>query len=519
MSAPPVTRAQSIRRRDVRIEPNQHDDVVTWLIDNECAYEAIRTSIRSARHSIWIAQLALDADCMIHRSHGDATLLGCILEAAAERDVSVRLLLNASLLLDTTKPLLRSFRRSAALSPRVEIRGLSAFPQLLHAKMVIVDGAEAFLMGSPFVNDYWDKDSHLPSDPSRPTRELGGRPLHDVSIRISGPSVSDVSEIFTKMWEWPTRKSGEADTPRNAAAQRARLHTDAGVQIVSTFPKSQSRVQADYTTGILDSMVHVLRSAESVIYVEHQYLSSRRIVGELAELLERKRHLKLILVLNQNPDITAYQSWQNARLTESGLLNHSRVGVFALWSAARMKPKGVSLNQIFVHSKVVTIDDRVAVVGSANLDGVSLHSYGDDFSGRIARRIFRDVRNFEVAAIVRDSADQIGNGKVTDLRLRLWAEHLGIHHEDARSIGLDNALDAWRDASRFNVAALRGADDSRSDMQSMKGYVLPYSTEVVPERQLLDLNIKTAEGGVKLEFNPGWLEVRFSPNWIRNMFL
>ena len=39
------------------------------------------------------------------------------------------------------------------------------------------------------------------------------------------------------------------------------------------------------------------------------------------------------MVLNQNPDVTAYRRWQNARLAESGLLAHPRVGVFALWSA------------------------------------------------------------------------------------------------------------------------------------------------------------------------------------------
>ena len=39
------------------------------------------------------------------------------------------------------------------------------------------------------------------------------------------------------------------------------------------------------------------------------------------------------------------------------------------------------ITQVFVHSKVVAVDDRWAMVGSADLDGVSLHSYGDDFRG------------------------------------------------------------------------------------------------------------------------------------------
>ncbi len=53
-----------------------------------------------------------------------------------------------------------------------------------------------------------------------------------------------------------------------------------------------------------------------------------------------------------------------------------------------------------MHSKVVTIDDRWATVGSANLDGVSLHSYGSDFRSAIGERVFRDVRNFDVNVVL-----------------------------------------------------------------------------------------------------------------------
>ncbi len=132
-------------------------------------------------------------------------------------------------------------------------------------------------------------------------------------------------------------------------------------------------------TEILDVILDGIASARSLIYIEHQYLSSRPVVAALTAALERHSDLELIIVLNQNPDITAYRRWQNVRLAEAGLLTHPRVGVFALWSAAGGE-RGTLLNQVFVHSKVLTIDDRWASVGSANLDGVSLHSYGDDFT-------------------------------------------------------------------------------------------------------------------------------------------
>jgi hypothetical protein len=394
---------------------------------------------------------------------------------------------------------------------------VSAFPQLLHAKMVIVDGGHAFMMGSPFVNDYWDNAAHLPTDPARPRRELGGRPLHDVSMSLTGPAVNDLKSIFMELWNDSPEKGASVARPKSV--RRSVRRDENRVQVVSTFPKRTSSPRINGATEILDSLVSEIRAARRLIYIEHQYLSSRRIVAELAHVLDRQRDLELIMVLNQNPDITAYQGWQNKRLAESGLLKHPRVGVFGLWSGTRAGECGVSLNQIFVHSKIVTIDDRVAVVGSANLDGVSLHSYGDDFTGRIARRAFRDVRNFDVSALVRDDPDDKSPGSVTDLRMRLWAEHLGLLSDEARRANIEDGLSTWRKTAEFNVETLRASKGERIDLAPMKGHVLPYSIESVPRQQLMSLGIETHSGGVALEYNPGWLEVRFSPNWVRNMFL
>ena len=500
---------------DALAEALDERDETSWLIDNEAAYESVNSAIECANTSIWIAQLALDSDCSVKRGSGD-TLLDTILDAAVDRGLDVRILLNASLLLNTTKPLARFLKQSGSLSPRVQIRGVSAFPQLLHAKMVIVDGAHAFMMGSPFVNDYWDNDAHLPTDTARPTRELGGRPLHDVSMSLTGPAVSDLKAVFTELWN----SSPEKGLPRRSKPpRRGARRVDNRVQILSTFPKRSSGPRIHGATEILDSLVREIRAARQLIYLEHQYLSSRRIVAELTDVLERRRELELIMVLNQNPDITAYQGWQNKRLAESGLLKHPRVGVFSLWSGSRSSESGVSLNQIFVHSKIVTIDDRVAIVGSANLDGVSLHSYGDDFSGQIARRAFRNIRNFDVSALVRDDPDDNSSGSVADLRLRLWSEHLGLAPDEVQRTDMQEGLASWRQTAELNVEMLRTATNERAAPAPMKGHILPYSSESVPRQQLASLGIETRDSGIALEYNPGWLEVRFSPNWIRNMFL
>lgn len=497
-------------------------DGVDWLIDNKVAYERVHNAIKAARKSVWIAQLALDADCVVSKRNSPSiepghTLLDSLLDVATERGVAVRILLNTSILLNTARPLNQFLQKATRSSSLVEIRGISAFPQLLHAKIVIVDESEAFLMGSPFVNDYLDDSSHMPVDSTRPTRELGGRPLHDVSVRIAGPAVADLQDVFAEMWDCSA--GSRSDAAIRALAPRTPTTGRSRVRIVSTIPKHQSAKRTEGATEILDNLVAAIRTAKDLIYIEHQYLSSRRIVSELVSALQRQRRLETVIVLNQNPDITAYQEWQNVRLSESGLLNHPRVGVFSLWTSAGIASHRTSLNQIFVHSKVVTIDDRVAVVGSANLDGVSLDSYGDDFSGRIAKRIFRGIRNFDVGAVIHDPARTLSPGSVGDLRTRLWSEHLGAPIDDVERIGLNEGLAAWREAARSNVAALRTESINGAASTTMIGHILPYSPEMMPRRQLESLGVSASLRGLELEFDPAWFAVRFSPNWIRNMFL
>ena len=502
---------------------------VEWLIDNRVAYERLVAAIRGAHRSIRMSQLAFDADCVAYATgesarlgeDGGSLLVDALLHACASAaSIDVRLLLNASLLVDTTRALRRRLRAAGDPGRRIEVRGVRRFPQLLHAKLLVVDDREAFLIGSPFVNGYWDDSRHRPLDARRPLRELGGRPLHDLSIRLTGHAVAELAAIFDQLWD-------ACGQPRRAPARAAASppaqpsvapDARAAVGIASTMPRRMLASVPRGVTQILDACLRGISRARSLIYIEHQYLSSRPVIGALAAALACAPELEMVVVLNQNPDVTAYRGWQNARLRESGLLHHPRVGVFALWSAERTEATGTQpaitrLNQVFVHSKVLTVDDGWATVGSANLDGVSLDSYGDDFSGRLARRIFRTVRNIDVNVVLDDDVHAAHQAwPVRDLRTRLWAEHLGGEPTGMVNRPATGWLPVWRARARANVAALGcGAVATPS-------FILPYSERATPARQLADVGVRSQDGTLDLRFTPGWLEVHCSPGWVRNMF-
>jgi hypothetical protein len=156
------------------------------------------------------------------------------------------------------------------------------------------------------------------------------------------------------------------------------------------------------------------------------------------------------------------------------------------------------------------------MVGSANLDGVSLHSYGDDFTGVLGRRLFRGVRNFDVNALVdAGEHDDDTAAQVLALRTGLWTEHLGpvARGHVARPRG--GWLRGWRSAARRNVALLSRRTRCRAGNATL---VLPYSTKPTPRAQLADVGVLFAHGELEVCFEPSWLEVRFSPSWVRNMF-
>jgi len=519
------------------------DNRVDWLVDNAETYGRLLESLRGARRSVHIAQLAFDADCAAYSGGSqsgsttdDAVIAEILIGLAKERGPDIRILLNATWILNTARPLRKFFAKRGVAPDRIQVRGLSRFPHFMHAKLVLIDGREAFLLGSPFVNSYWDDGGHIPCDARRPLRELGGRPLHDVSVHLRGPLVTDLEAMFESVWrsggareqQSPARRGHRAAKPILVRAPGMRVVCDAPNGILPRVPNRAMRMLAELLAGI--------SRARTFIYIEHQYLTSRPIVAALAAALRREPGLEIIIVLNQNPDLTAYRGWQNAQLEEHALLTHPRVGVFTLWSSdAHPERPGVTrINQLFIHSKVIVIDDEWAAVGTSNLDGVSMGDYGNDFAGALGQRVFRGVRNVEVNVVIDASGASDTNddgasrardaGSIVALRERLWHEHLGMPPVRLGERGKRGWLSTWRKAARDNVEALASLAEerppgvTRAHPRTMVGRLLPYSACAYPREQLADVGVLLDPETLDLCYDPTWIGVHLSPHWIRNIF-
>jgi hypothetical protein len=463
----------------------------------------VAAACRAARHSIWISQLAFDPDCVsaVDPDTGKPALLLDALIAAATGPwaAQVRILLNGSILMNTGPALRRALAEAGVGAERVSVRGVSAFPRIMHAKLVVVDGAEAFLVGSPFVNGYWDDGRHQPVDLRRTGDDLAGRPIHDVTVRVTGPVVGELAEWFGEMWE---QARGEVPP-----APRA---TPCALRAARTIPAGAMAGRPAGATEILEAYLEGIGRARSLIYLENQYFSARPIRDALCAALDAHPALEVVLVLNQNPDITFYRAWQQRRLSEGGFLAHPRVGVFSLWvsSPSPARPGRSEVTQLFIHSKVGVVDDRWATVGTANLDGASLRSYGDDFTSPAFRRVFRDTRNFDLNVVSSGGEDALAD--VATLRRRLWSSHLGLPEWEVAERPVEGWLPLWRSIATENASSLaRGGP--------LSGHVLPYTSRPHPRAQLRSLGIDVERARIDLRFDPSAMEVLWSPGWVKKL--
>ena len=489
--------------RDVRVD---------LLTDTRAALVDIVAACDAATRSIWIAQLAFDADCATGEGAGASTLLETIVAAAQRptRDgtpLDVRIVLNGGLLLDTS-PALRRAIAALGAGPNVQVRTVKAFPQVMHAKVLVVDAADAFLTGASFVNGYWDDARHAAAGAPDAGAGTGDRPLHDVAVRLRGSAAYALGEWFADLWSGAA--GGDAAPPTMPPPAPDAAVGGASVQVLRTLPDAVPTRGA--RTEILDAYLDAIGRARSCIYLESQYFSARPIARAVRAALDAHPALELILVLNQNPDVTAYRAWQDARLAEHGLLDHARVGVFALWSAtaSRRAPGAAELTQVFVHSKVATIDDAWATLGTANLDGASLHSYGDDFASWPGRRAFVGYRNYDLNVALLDGVDgEPRTGVAAALRRRLWSRHLGLPEHALSERPADGWLPLWRERAAAHVAAL-----AAGGRPAPAGRALPYAPTAHPRAQLRALGIDVERAGLDLRFDPSWLEVHCSPGWM-----
>jgi phosphatidylserine/phosphatidylglycerophosphate/cardiolipin synthase-like enzyme len=482
---------------------------VELLVDNAVAWKRVVQAIDGAQSSINFMLFYLDVGVSLMSFSPDPPTVGdptagptsgrrleAALLEADERGVAVRLLLN-----DFTPDLPDRFSPDSAgpvadyfASPpanSVEVRRFKT-PQMtpIHAKVVVIDDSDAYVIGSPFIQDYFDAVTHDIDDPRHGSYFCLGPaqirvPTHDVSLLIGGPAVAALNETFRLHWN--TAKPSGAAALAAAPAPAARAN-GVSVQIARTLHGNGrfTSIPAG-ETAILEGYLRAIASAQNLIYLENQYFTCEEIADALVLAIKQRSGLEVIFLTNNKVDIPGYTSWQpdTIRRVLAGLTEEERkrVEFFTAWSAKPALQAG-SLPRVarsYIHSKVAIVDDTWATVGSANLDGVSLtasqnavrwpySTLGGLFNLRSAGDLTQD-RATEANVFIYSAVEGLAQSSLPDdLRRLLWAEHLGYLDgngaPDPAASDLDAPpsngtwLDLWRDRAGKKLDGLSplGAD-------------------------------------------------------------
>ena len=343
--------------------------------------------------------------------------------------------------------------------------------------------------------------------------EYGDHPgWHDTQLRIEGPAVADVEDVFRERWEDPAAPSrlpwhvipawihGERREPSELPAKNPTPEAlgTCAIQLLRTYPRR--RPAYPFATrgerSVARGYAKALRRAQRLVYVEDQYMWSIQVARVFADALKNSPNLRIIVVVPRHLD-------DDGPITlPSALLGHSEaLHIIRRAGGDRVlvvDPENNSGVPIYVHSKVCIIDDVWATVGSDNFNRRSWTHDSELTAAVIDER--RDPRTPTDPAGLGDGARVFAR----DLRLELMREHLELtsdHDDDLldpetcfRTVSESaDRLDAWHrepSASPRPAGRLRNHDIDVPPKWKQWLAVLPYRTFVDPDGRPIKMRIR-----------------------------
>lgn len=270
-----------------------------------------------------------------------------------------------------------------------------------HQKMILVDyelpeHAIGFVMGHNLLRSYWDTDAH---DYASTLRE-GFAPWQDLSCRVRGPVLFDLNENFVKAWDraegsgskmlWSDAR--QSRTPSDFDASKRQHGAGEWAQICRTQSQEGDK-------SILASYNLAIANARNYLYFENQYFRYK----EFADLLRAnrrklksagwKRDFHVFVVTNATKSDGRLATFEmlnalgkgqmmpavhkdNTTKSETDALRKADlqgVNVHVATLCASAKTGDVTrYKDIYVHSKLLLVDDVFFTLGSANVNTRSM---------------------------------------------------------------------------------------------------------------------------------------------------
>jgi len=343
-----------------------------------------------------------------------------------------------------------------------------------HQKIAIIDDHFTFCGGIDMTGDRWDTREHLDHNEgrTRPNGEEYG-PWHDATSALQGKAASALAELSRYRWE---RAGGKAIGPLSdpVAIWPVDLEVqfkDVDVGIARTEPELNGR---EATLEIENLFLDQIARAKKFIYAENQYFASRRIGEAVAIRLQEPDGPEIVIVCPESAE-----GW-----LEPMAMDSARARLFDALHKVDVNdrfriyhPVTKAGKPIYVHAKILIVDDDIIRIGSANMNNRSL-------------RLDTECDIAIDAACARNAgcSDTIRN-----IRMDLLAEHLDIEtqtfydlqQEQGSIIGaIEKAMSAGRSLKRYVVPDLSQTEQFVADNEVLDPEGPDESFEPLAKRNL-----------------------------------
>ncbi|MBL0923216.1 MAG: phospholipase [Sphingomonadaceae bacterium] len=349
------------------------------VIDAADYFEVIQAAMMNAKHRIMLIGWDFDTRIDLTRSRrkkgAPPKRLGDFILWLADRtpELEIKLLkwnVGALKMLGRGKTIVDVAKWAMHKQIQFKLDGAHPVGCSHHQKIVVIDDKMAACGGIDMTADRWDTREHKDGDPrrKRPNGKLYG-PWHDCTMLVEGDAAAALAELSRARW---VTAGGEPMEPCPAdAASPWPEFLDAEYQFVDM---GIARTRAEYGEAaevreIEALFIEQIGRAQKFIYAENQYFTSPKIADAIAERLKEENPPEIILVGPEKADGWLEQKAMDGARIElvRALKEQDREKRFAYYI-----PHTKGGEAIYVHAKLMIVDDRILRIGSANMNNRSL---------------------------------------------------------------------------------------------------------------------------------------------------
>ncbi|MBU1221920.1 hypothetical protein KKF34_11010 [Myxococcota bacterium] len=252
-----------------------------------------------------------------------------------------------------------------------------------HQKFSVIDSDLTYVGGMNVKGADWDTSAHTVYEYRRiafeattddrlavytKDAETDLPPRKDYLLKIKGPAAQDTANIFKERWDYLLGEGvlySENSTSFSVSTQVA-ASGPSDVQITATMPPPFSE------NSILESWVNAFKNAQDYIFIEDQYFRMPHVINYIIDAMNANPALELIVVtlpINEWVEGGCYWTYETARQLKE--LFPYRFYTFQLRSFDTVETWGWDetesrFTDIYIHSKMLIVDDKFMSVGSCN---------------------------------------------------------------------------------------------------------------------------------------------------------